>query len=230
MREHYIITIDGPAGSGKSTAAQGLARRLGIRYFNSGALYRAIACLARRDGIALEDARAIVETARRTKFETRTVEGAERVFLDGEDVTDRLFHNDVSREVWKVADPPEIRREVGRLARELNAGVSFVTEGRDQGTEVFPEARVKFYLDARPEVRAERRRLELEARGQTLAREEILKQILERDHRDRSRPVGALRPAPDAMVVDDSDLTAEETARTLWALAKEKLRTEMTSD
>lgn len=222
MREFYIITIDGPAGSGKSTAARGLARRLGIRYFNSGALYRAIACLARRDGIALEDARAIVETVRRTRFETRAVAGAEHVFLDGEDVTDRLFDNDVSREVYKVADPPEIRREVGRLARELNAGVSFVTEGRDQGTEVFPEATVKFYLDARPEVRAERRRLELEARGQTLAREEILRQILERDRRDRSRPVGALRPAADAVVVDNSDLTADETVARLDALVRER--------
>ena len=166
MSENYIITIDGPAGSGKSTAARGVARRLGIRYFNSGAIYRAIACLAMKHGIPLAETDSVVARVRRTKFETRNVVGAERMFLDDEDVTDRLFQNEISRQVYLVADPPAIRREVGRLARELNAGTSFVTEGRDQGTEVFPEARVKFYLDARPEKRAERRRLELESRGE----------------------------------------------------------------
>ncbi len=226
MSEHYIITIDGPAGSGKSTAARGLARRLSIRYFNSGALYRAIACLAIRRGIPLVDTEAIVAQVRRTRFETRSVDGAEHVFLDGEDVTDALFQNEISRQVYLVADPPAVRREVGRLARELNAGTSFVTEGRDQGTEVFPEARVKFFLDARPEERAERRRIDLEARGERLTHEELLRQILERDRRDRSRPVGALRPAADAIRVDNSDFTPEQTAETLFRLAREKLGTQ----
>ncbi len=225
MGKRDIITIDGPAGSGKSTAARGLAGRLGIRYFNSGALYRAIAHLAASRGVDLADTRGVVELVRRTKFETRSVDGTEHVFLDGADVTEKLFQNDISRRVYLVADPPEIRREVGRLARELNAGTSFVTEGRDQGTEVFPEARVKFFLDARAEVRAERRRAELEGRGEAVSREELLKQILERDRRDRSRPVGALRPAADAVVLDNSDMTVDGTVEALYRLALAKLGT-----
>jgi len=223
MRDHYLVTIDGPAGSGKTTAAQGLARRLGISYFNSGALYRAIAWLGLSSDIDLDDTSGLLERLRRTRFQTCEVDGAEHLFLDGRDVTGELFRNEISREVYRVADPPEIRREVGKLAHELNAGRSFVTEGRDQGTEVFPEADVKFYLDARPEVRAERRRLELEQRGEKISAEELLRQILERDERDRTRKIGALRRADDAIHLDNSGLDREETVDRMVKLVKERL-------
>ncbi len=223
MSDQYIITIDGPAGSGKSTAARGLAQRLGISYFNSGALYRAITWMGLDTGIDLDDTGALIERLGRVKIELRDVDGKERLFLDGRDVADELFENKISREVHRVADPPAVRREVGRLAHELNAGRSFVTEGRDQGTEVWPEAQVKFYLDARPEVRARRRRLDLEERGERVPQDEVLRQILERDERDRARKVGALRRASDAIYVDNSDLDIEGTVERLLELARERL-------
>lgn len=223
MSERYIITIDGPAASGKTTAARGLARRLGIQYFSSGALYRAITWMGLASGIDLDDTAAVLARLREAKIETREIDGKERLFLDGRDITDELACNEISREVHRVANPPSIRREAGRLAHELNAGRSFVTEGRDQGTEVFPEARVKFYLDARPEVRAKRRRLELEARGESISEEKLLEEILERDRRDRSREIGALRRADDAVVVDNSQLDEGATVERLLALLTGRL-------
>ena len=223
MGENYVITIDGPAGSGKSTAARGLARRLGIRYFNSGALYRAITWLGLSAGIDLDDADALLARLGRTVISTREKDAQERVLVAGRDVTDELFQNRITREVWHVADAAPIRREIGRLAHRLNAGRSFVAEGRDQGTEVFPEADVKIYLDARPEVRSERRRAELELRGEHIAPEEMLRQVIERDTRDKSRPAGRLRMAPDAIRVDNSDFTPEQTLERLLDLVRGRL-------
>ena len=215
MSDRVIITIDGPAGSGKTTAARGLARRLGIRYFSSGALYRAITWMGMDVGIDLDDTDALIARLRETTVTTRDV--------DGRDVSDQLFQNVISREAYRVANPPALRREVGRLAHELNAGQSFVTEGRDQGTEVFPEATVKFYLDARAEVRAERRRRELAERGEPVDEDALLREITERDERDRTRPVGALRAASDAIVVDNSDLDQDETVARLYQLVRDRL-------
>jgi len=223
MSDRVIITIDGPAGSGKTTAARGLARRLGIRYFSSGALYRAITWMGMDVGIDLDDTDALIARLRETTVTTRDVDGREHLFLDGRDVSDQLFQNVISREAYRVANPPALRREVGRLAHELNAGQSFVTEGRDQGTEVFPEATVKFYLDARAEVRAERRRRELAERGEPVDEDALLREITERDERDRTRPVGALRAASDAIVVDNSDLDQDETVARLYQLVRDRL-------
>ena len=223
MSDRYIITIDGPAGSGKTTAARGLARKLGISYFSSGALYRATAWLAMQAGIDLDDTEAVLERLQATTITLNDRGGREHLLIDGEDVTDALSRNEISLAVHRVADPPAIRREVGRLAHRLNAGRSFVTEGRDQGTEVFPEATVKFYLDARPEVRAERRRLELASRGEPIAADTLLKEIVARDRRDRERKVGTLRAAPDAVHVDNSDLDEEDTVLQLHELCRERL-------
>jgi len=226
MSDRHIITIDGPVGSGKSTAARGLAQKLGIRYFNSGALYRAIAWMGLDAGIDLDDTAALLTRLGQAKVEMREVAGETHLFLDGRDIMGEVFRNEISLEVHRVADPPTIRREVGRLAHELTAGWSFVTEGRDQGTEVWPEAQLKFYLDARPEVRAERRRLELEKRGEKVSLDDVLRQILERDERDRTRKVGALRRADDAIYVDNSDLDIEETVDRLFELASGRMRPE----
>lgn len=222
MSDYDIITIDGPAGSGKSTAARALARRLRVTYFNSGALYRVIVYMGIRDGIALEDTAALLKRLGEVRIETRTVGGDEHVFLDSEDVHARLFANEISRQVFHVADPPALRREVGRLAHELTAGRSFVTEGRDQGTEVFPEATVKFYLDARPDERARRRWAELRSRGENVPEGKVLRQVVERDRRDLTRPVGALKKAADAIVVDNSELTVDETVDRLYELVKSR--------
>jgi cytidylate kinase len=222
MSDYDIITIDGPAGSGKSTAARALARRLRITYFSSGALYRAIVYLGIRDGIDLDDTAVLLKRLGEVRIETRTVDGDEHVFLDGEDVHASLFANEISRQVFHVADPPTLRREVGRLAHELTSGRSFVTEGRDQGTDVFPEATVKFYLDAQPEERARRRWAELRSRGENVSEAEVLRQVTERDRRDLARPVGALKKAADAIVVDNSELTVDETVDRLYELVKNR--------
>jgi cytidylate kinase len=223
MADPVIITIDGPAGSGKSTAARGLARRLGIRYFNSGALYRAVTWLGMEDGIDLDDSVRLLDRLSSVRIETHdTVEG-ERLLIDGCDVTGKLFQNEISRQVYHVADVLPIRRAVGRLARRLNEDVSFVAEGRDQGTIVFPEADVKFYLDAHPDERADRRWKELRERGEDVPRETVLREIRERDRRDFSRPVGPLKKPDDAIVVDNSQMTLEETVERLFELTRRRL-------
>ncbi len=224
MSAHYIITIDGPAGTGKSTAAPALARRLGFRFFGSGSFYRAIAWMSLDAGITLDDSEAIVKHLRLAHVTMEEVDGRDRVYVDGRDVTDALFDNRISQVVYKVADPPIIRREASRLAREMTSGTSFVTEGRDQGTVVFPDADIKFYLDAGLEARAERRWRELQVKGDNTSLDEVRRQISERDERDRGREIGALTQPKDAIYVDNSDMTLEETIERLYDLASERLK------
>lgn len=224
MKAHYIITIDGPAGTGKSTAAPALARKLEFRFFGSGSLYRAIAWMSLDAGISLDDSEAIVKHLRLAHISMKEVDGRDRVYVDGRDVTDALFDNRISQVVYKVADPPIIRREASRLAREMTRDTSFVTEGRDQGSVVFPDADIKFYLDASLEARAERRWKELQIKGDSTSLDEVRRQIGERDGRDRGREVGALRQPEDAIYVDNSDITLDETIERLYDLATERLK------
>ena len=194
-----VITIDGPAGAGKSTVARRVAERLGLRFLDTGAMYRALALKAGRLG--LSDPAALAAMIRGTRVSV----DPDRVTCDGEDVTRAIRRPEVTAAVRPIADSPECRAELVRMQREVARCGGLVSEGRDQGSVVFPDAEHKFYLDASVEERARRRHREL---GGDLA--EIRRAIERRDAEDRSRPVGALVRPVGAVVIDTSGLTVEE--------------------
>ena len=200
-----IVTIDGPAGSGKSTAARGLAQRLGFDYIDTGAMYRAVAhsCLA-----------SDIDTTDRASVTERAAElwigfDGQDVLLDGINISAAVRSPSISEAASRVAQHPGVRAEMVRQQQAMVRERDMVTEGRDQGSEVFPDAECKFFLEASAEVRAVRRQEELLARGVEVPLEETLEQIRQRDHRDRTREISPLRPADDAIVIDSSELTAD---------------------
>src|SRR5437660_5021112 len=175
-----IVTIDGPAGAGKSTAAKALARRLGFEFLDTGAMYRAVTLAALRAGCDLDDEQALARLVAGLTLEMPPG----RVVLGGEDVTDRIRTPEVTVGTFKVASSPAVRRRLGELQRALAAGRNVVCEGRDQGTIVFPDAACKFFLVADPVERARRRHREMLARGETTPWEDVLAAQQARDARD----------------------------------------------
>ena len=192
-----IITIDGPAGAGKSTVARRLARKLGYQFLDTGATYRAVALKALRQREGWDRP----ERLARLAGETRVELSGERVLLDGEDVTDEIRTSAVTEVTHYAADNPGVRAQMVRLQRRLAEGRGVVTEGRDQGTVVFPDADYKIYLTASPAERARRRTVELNDRGEPVTLADVLASLQQRDERDSSRAVGPLKPAADAIEV-----------------------------
>ena len=214
---YMIVTIDGPAGAGKSTVARRLAERIGFQFLDTGAMYRAVALAALRCQIDFSDGKQLAELVRRVtiQFDGR------RVLLDGEDVTQAIRANGVSVNVRPVADNAAVRQHLISLQRQLAANRDVVTEGRDQGTLAFPEAQCKIFLTASPEERARRRTAELLARGEVVAMEEVLKQQTVRDEQDSKRPFGALSAAPDAIRVNTERLTQDEVVARLERIVRD---------
>jgi cytidylate kinase len=220
-----IITIDGTSGSGKSTAASLLARRLGAAHLDTGAMYRALTLKALQMHADLEDPAALAALAESTEIGLAGAgRGLSRVSMDGRDVTREVRENRISVNSHYLARTPEVRRVLVRKQREFAARAgSIVTEGRDQGTVVFPDADVKFFLDAKPEVRARRRQLELEQRGEYKSFREVLAEVVERDRRDSTRQADPLKPAEGAVHVDTSDLEVEEMVDVLAAEVRRRV-------
>jgi cytidylate kinase len=206
-----IVTIDGPAGSGKSTAARLLAERLGFEFLDTGAMYRAVALEALARGLDADDAPGVAAVAQAIKINAL----GPVIRANGRDVTAEIRSPEVTSAASRVAAIPQVREALVRLQRQAAAGRSIVTEGRDQGTVVFPQAEFKFYLTADSEQRAVRRQLELESQGQAIALDDLRRQILERDTRDETRDVAPLRPADDAISVDTTSLSPEQTVELL---------------
>jgi len=205
-----VITIDGTVGSGKSTAAAGLARRLGACHLDTGAMYRALTLKALETGADLEDPDALEALARASTVELDGEPGRQRVRLDGCDVTQAIRENRVSTASHYLARTAGVRRVLVAAQRAVAEKVGdVVAEGRDQGTVVFPDAEAKFFLDASPEVRARRRQLELSDRGEYRSFREVLGEVVERDRRDSTREADPLRMADDAVRVDTTDLDVE---------------------
>jgi cytidylate kinase len=204
-----LITIDGPAGAGKTTVSRRLAVRLGYRYIDTGALYRGVALAAARAGVAPADARALEDVCRRLRLTFRQVgEGGLRLFLLEEDITDLIRTPEISLLASSISAQPVVRRFLLELQRDLGRAKGAVFEGRDMGTVVFPGADVKFYLDADPRERARRRYTEsAPATGQSL--EAVAADMDRRDRQDRARPVAPLMPAPDAIRVDSTGLSID---------------------
>jgi cytidylate kinase len=201
-----IVTIDGPAGAGKSSAARELARRLGFRFLDTGAMYRAVTLAARQRQVNLADARAMAELASQIRVELV----ADRVLVDGQDVTEAIRKFDITTAIHHAADNPAVRSQLVLWQRAAAAGESVVTEGRDQGTVVFPDAECKIFLVADERERARRRYADLVARGEAVTFDEVLANQRLRDQRDASRLVGALVKAEDAIEVSTDGLTPQE--------------------
>jgi cytidylate kinase len=197
-----IVTIDGPAGAGKSSAARALARRLGFEFLDTGAMYRSVALAALRRGLDLGDQAALARLLAELHLEMPPG----HVLLNGEDVTTAIRTQDVTAASGPVADSKVVRRHLVGLQRTIAAGRDMVCEGRDQGTVVFPDAARKFFLTADPMERARRRHRELLARGEAVTLDEVLAAQEARDRRDAARDLGPMVPAPDAILVDTTHL------------------------
>jgi cytidylate kinase len=219
-----VIAIDGPAGSGKSTAARRLAERLGGRLLETGALYRCVALKARQMGIPVDDPLRVAPIAGKLKVRFESAPSGEGTitFLDGQDVTAQLREPQVSRDASVVASLGEVRKSLLSLQRELARGGVTVAEGRDLGTVVFPDAAVKFFVTADPEVRAQRRHLEQVESGDRASLDQVRSDIEARDARDRTRKVAPMTPAEDAVVLDTSRLDPEAVVTAMVAEVKRR--------
>ena len=225
-----IIAIDGPVGSGKSTVARRVAELLGYTHLDSGAMYRSIAWKALRDGVPLDSPAQLAALAEAARIDLVPRGGKLHVVLDGEDITDLIRTREVSHAASVVAVVPGVRHPMVAEQRRAGAHGGIVMEGRDIGTAVFPHADLKVFLDASLEVRAERRQRELQEKGEGLELEKVLADVRERDRRDREREMSPLVRAADAVVVDNTAMDGEETARVIVLCAQEKDKRSVTSD
>src|SRR5271156_3030603 len=221
------IAIDGPAGSGKSSVARLVAQMLGYLYLDSGAMYRALALKALRENIALEDAAKLVDLAQKTHIELQSPtseqerSGAKnRVFLDGVEVTQAIRTAEVAQAASRLATVGPVREVLVAEQQRAGAGGRVVMEGRDIGTVVFPNAELKIFLEASPQVRAERRWKEHQEKGDQLDLADVVLEVQQRDLRDRERKVSPLVRASDAVLVDNTAMDIEETARLVVMLAR----------
>jgi len=218
-----IITIDGPSGTGKSTVARKVAERLGFAFFDTGAMYRAVALSMRDKQISIDDQKAIEELLDHFVFRILDEKGKKRYYVGDEEVTEKIRTREVTASVSAVAALPIVRKKIWGIQRRFGEGVNAVFEGRDMGSTVFPRAEFKIFLTARSEVRAERRLKEFQEKNMLdlgFSRDEMLKEIIARDEADSTRSLSPLKKAEDAIEVDTSDLTEEEVVDKILSLIK----------
>jgi cytidylate kinase len=218
----FIVAIDGPAGAGKSTVARHLARHFGLLNLETGAMYRAFAFKALRVGLPLNESAGLESLAAETSIRLEPGEGGNRVLLDGEDVTGLIRNQTVTDAASQVSVWPAIRAWMVCMQQEMGARGGVVMEGRDIGTVVFPQAEVKIFLDAAPEVRGLRRFDQLGPKP-AIQPQEVIRDLRARDERDRNRADSPLKPAPDAVLLDSTNLTLEEVVAAAEAIVAAKL-------
>lgn len=221
-----IVTIDGPAGAGKSSIAHQVADRLGFEFLDTGAMYRAATLSALRNQVSLSDADALSEHVARCDILWQD----HQVLLDGEDVSEEIRTPEVTRSIRFLADLPDVRAQLSALQRRIASGRDIVTEGRDQGADVFPDAGCKIFLTASPEERARRRQRQLADAGKYLSFEEVLAAQNQRDLEDRMRDVGRLRAASDAVVVQSDGMSAEQVIEAILTIVRGCLEKTCQSD
>ncbi len=218
-----IVTIDGPAGAGKSSIARQVAERLKFEFLDTGAMYRAVTLGAIRAQIDWDDINSLVAYSAAAQLSSKD----HRTYLNGQDVTDEIRTPTVTDAIRHLADIPEVRRQLSIQQRRFAADRDIVTEGRDQGSEVFPDAQCKIFLTASPEERARRRQQQLAKAGRHLPLEDILASQNQRDLEDRGRPVGGLRAAQDAVVVESDSMTPDEVLERVLAVVREAMKRTM---
>jgi cytidylate kinase len=219
LKKKILVAIDGPAGAGKSTLARRVAARLGFVYIDTGAMYRAVALGARRRGLEWTDHAGLEQLAREASIELTP---DHRVRLNGEDVSEAIRAPEISQGASVVSAISGVRRELVLKQQALGQYASAVMEGRDIGTVVFPDAEAKVFLDASPEVRAQRRVKDLAARGVEADYDSVFREMQERDHRDRTRPDSPLRQAPGAVYLDSSGLSEGEVEEAILRIVAER--------
>ncbi|MBR5744676.1 MAG: (d)CMP kinase [Muribaculaceae bacterium] len=208
-----IIAVDGYSSSGKSSMAKALARTIGYRYIDSGAMYRAVTLYGLRHGMVADgkvDEEALVAALPEIKIDFRVADGKQRTLLNGEDVEDEIREMTVSNNVSPVSTIPAVRHALVEMQQAFGEEKGIVMDGRDIGTTVFPNAEMKVFVNASAETRAQRRFLELQGKGVDTTYEEVLKNVIERDHIDSTRKESPLRQAEDAICLDNSDMTIAE--------------------
>lgn len=222
--KHINIAVDGPAGAGKSTVSRAVAKALGIIYLDTGAMYRALGLKAVRLGIDPNDESGVLTFLSETRVEIEYREGVQHILLDGEDVSRQIRLHEISKAASDISKIPAVRIRMVEIQREIAASDDVIMDGRDIGSYVLPDAPCKFYLDARPEVRAARRVRDLETKGQTASFEEILRDIVERDRNDSTRAFAPLTCAEDAVRVDTSDMSEAQVVAFLVEKVRESSR------
>ncbi len=225
LEKQNVITIDGPSGVGKSTISRKIAESLGFTYLDTGAMYRAVGLCLERHHIDLTDEKAVaaaLAVVRIDLFATETGHGDVGVLLNGEDVSQEIRSPEIAMVASRVSAIPAVREKLTRLQRAIGEQGKIVAEGRDTGTVVFPGAMHKFFLDARPEERARRRVLQLQAKGEIVDEKKILAMTLERDKNDRERAIAPLRQAEDALAIDTTTKDIEEVSRLVLEAVKGK--------
>lgn len=220
----FIVALDGPAGSGKGTITRKISERTNLTNIDTGAMYRSITLLMLRQNVQLEELDKIKEILKKADIKFANENGEQKVYLNGEDVSLEIRSKEVNEFVSPVSTIRIVREELTNLQRKIPETVDVIMEGRDIGTNVFPNADVKIYLDATPEERAKRRFKQNEEKGIHIPYEEILKNVKERDYRDSHREISPLKIAEDAIYIDTTNLSIEEIVDKLYKIIKEKMK------
>lgn len=216
------IAIDGPSGTGKSTTAKDLSNTLGIAYVDTGAMYRAIGYVLNKQGVNLNDENAVVENMSKIDLELQYVDGNQRIYANGEDVTDTIRTQEIGEFASTIAVYKDVRKKLVQMQQEIANKNDVIMDGRDIGSCVLPLASFKFYLDANPEVRAKRRIHELKEKGTTASYDQVLQEIIERDERDKNREESPLVKASDAIYIDTSNLTKGQVVSLMLKIIEDK--------
>ena len=222
MTDAFVIAVDGPGGAGKGELTRRLAMRLGFALLDSGAIYCVLAYAARKAGLALFDEDSLVEEAKVLNLSFEAQDDGVHVMLNGEDVSSEIRSERTAEGASRVAALPRVREALLQRQRDFCMPPGLVADGRDMGTVVFPKADLKIFLDASPEERARRRVLQLTQAGREAVFELVLKEIEERDARDRNRPVAPLKPAEDAVLIDSTHLNIDEVLEKALELVRSK--------
>lgn len=218
--ERFAIAIDGPAGSGKSTAAKEVAKRLGMVYVDTGAMYRTVALACMRKGVLTADESAVLSVLNGIDMRIEPGQGGQRIFLDGKDVTAEIRTPEIGKGASEVAAFQKVRERLVEIQQELARKYPVVMDGRDIGTVVLPDAELKIYLDAGVAERAKRRLGELREQGKTEELSEVMEKIRRRDEADKNREHSPLRMAEDAVLLDSTGMSAEEVVQAILAEAE----------
>jgi CMP/dCMP kinase len=218
MKEKYVITIDGPAGAGKSTVSRILAQKLSYIYLDTGAIYRTVALKASEAGIAADDEENLGRLCEGIRVSFVNEEGNLKIHLDDEEVSNKIRTEEISMLASKVSAVPSVRKALLPIQRKAAIKGGIVAEGRDMGTMVFPNADFKFYLDASVEERSRRRYLELAGKGNPSEIEGVTRDIIMRDRQDTERKVAPLKPSTDSIIIDSTNLGVDEVVSKLLAI------------